>query len=64
VRAELARIEVVDSASLAAIAAGPGFPRPKPEPGERRRVRRILPAQLAILKADVPETLLLSELPR
>jgi predicted phage baseplate assembly protein len=63
VRAELARVEVVDSASLAAIAAGPGFPRPRPEPGGRR-LRRILPAQLAILKADVPETLLLSELPR
>jgi hypothetical protein len=64
VRAELARVQAVESGSLVAVTALPGFPRPKLATSERRRARRILPAQLAILKADVPETLLLSELPR
>jgi hypothetical protein len=60
VRAELARVEAVVPAAVPVAVGGIHVVRStSTAPPERR----LLAAQLAILKADVPDTLLLTELP-
>jgi hypothetical protein len=61
VRAELARVEVVQAFPAPPVAGGGGLQVVRAALAGHPE-RRILPAQLAILKADVPDTLLLTEL--